>query len=83
MQQLIIIILTAYFFALNFITINAHPQTIKKILKINHTRRLKPIDCIYCLSCWTALGLYFVPEQVVNCLFVFFTTGIVAHIMTK
>lgn len=83
MQQLIIIILTAYFFALNFVVINQIPKTIKKILKIHHTKRLKPIDCVYCLSCWSALVLYFAPEQMVNCLFVFFTAGILSHILTK
>jgi hypothetical protein len=78
-MQLIINILAAYFFAYNFVIINEFVKTIKKIFKINHTTRLKPIDCVYCLSCWTSLVLFCSPDIAANLMFVFFGTGYLAY----
>lgn len=51
---------------------------IKKTLKIHHTRRLKPIDCVNCLTVWIAVAMWLIPFHWAQFLAVIFTAGFIS-----
>ncbi len=51
---------TAYY----FIQVAQFPMRIKRILKLNPTQRIKPFDCVQCLSVWLTVAFYFLPGGV-------------------
>ena len=53
-------------------------MAIKRVLKLPPEKRMKPIDCVQCLSVWFALILYFLPIQVSACLAVSFGAGFIS-----
>lgn len=53
-------------------------NSIKRFLKIHHTRRLKPIDCVNCLTVWIAVVMWFMPVEWVQFLSVIFTAGFIS-----
>jgi len=59
---MILNILGAILFSYYFIAIAGIPNAIKRILKMKAGARLKPIDCMTCLSAWTSLFLFFSPD---------------------
>lgn len=73
---MIIKILAAFLSAYYFVNVAGFPMVIKRILK--RPGRLKPFDCVTCLSVWVAAGLYFAPQEISNFLFIIFSTGFIA-----
>ena len=67
--------IAAYFFAYYFVNIFDGAILIKRIFKINPTKRLKPFDCVQCLSVWSALLFLFLPCELVQCIAVLFGAG--------
>lgn len=62
--------LAAFLFAYYFVTVAGIPSAIKRA--IGHPGRLKPWDCVSCLSVWVCLILLCVPREVsviIACLF--------------
>jgi hypothetical protein len=59
---MILNILAAILFSYYFIAIAGIPQAVKRIFKMKAGARLKPFDCMTCLSAWTALVLFFCPD---------------------
>jgi hypothetical protein len=41
-------------------------------------QRVKPFDCVQCLSVWFALGLYFLPIELSNALALIFGAGFIS-----
>jgi hypothetical protein len=62
---------TAAMFAFFFIDVLRVPERIKILYR-------KPFTCNLCLSFWTALLLWIVPESIVNILFTGFAASILA-----
>ena len=51
------------------------PVAIKKGFKMIPGSRIKPFDCVTCLSAWVAIVLYFLPMEVSEFIFVMFGAG--------
>ena len=75
---MIVKILSAIFFAYYFINIAGIPNKIKQILKFKPGQRLKPFDCIYCLSAWSGLALFFLPDAISEATLIMFVSGYIA-----
>ena len=69
------IILAAFFFAYYFVEVARIIYVIKKVWKIPFEKRMKPFDCVTCLSVWTAVLLYFLPIDVSQFICVIFAAG--------
>ena len=67
---------TAAMFAFFFIDVLRVPQRVKILYR-------KPFNCNLCLSFWSALLLWLVPESIVNILFTGFAASILAIWGTK
>jgi hypothetical protein len=62
---------TAAMFAFFFIDVLRIPERVKILYR-------KPFNCNLCLSFWSALLLWLVPESIVNILFTCFAASILA-----
>jgi len=74
-MELIIKLCSAFFFAYYFVEIALIPSAIKKGFKMKPGTRIKPFDCVSCLSVWTACVLYFVPLEVSKFMLLMFGAG--------
>jgi len=63
----------AFFFAYYFVNVAGVHMIIKRMIK--RDGRLKPFDCVNCLSVWIALLLFFMPINVSECIFIAFGAG--------
>ena len=70
-----ITVLAAFFTAYYFVNVAMFPMRLKRALKYAPGKRLKPIDCVQCLSVWIAVVLYFLPVNISQALFIFFGAG--------
>lgn len=57
-------ILAAFFFAYYFVNVAKIAYIIKKVWGIPFEKRMKPFDCVTCLSVWVAVLLYFLPAEI-------------------
>lgn len=75
----LIIIVASISFSYYFINIAGIPFWIKR--KLNYTRwqRLKPLDCLTCLSVWIAVILFFMPAIAPEFIATIFLSGIIAN----
>ena len=69
------IILAAFFFAYYFVEVARIIYVIKKVWKIPFEKRMKPFDCVTCLSVWTAVVLYFLPIEISQFICIIFAAG--------
>jgi hypothetical protein len=60
---------TAYYF------VNVFIPPVKRVLKILPGKRIKPFDCVQCLSVWIAIILYFLPIELSQAMAVIFGAG--------
>jgi hypothetical protein len=72
---MILNILAAVLFSYYFIAIAGIPSHAKRLLKLKAGARLKPFDCMTCLSAWTGLALYFAPDTITYVFVVMFGSG--------
>jgi hypothetical protein len=79
MKQLVLIVLASFVFSYYFVNIAGIPAWIKKKLKFPWGKRLKPIDCVTCLSVWMAVVFFFCPVIVVKFIAIIFTAGYVGY----
>lgn len=63
---------TAYYF------VNVAMPPLKRAFKILPGKRIKPFDCVQCLSVWLALVLYFAPHDIAQVLAVIFGAGFIS-----
>jgi hypothetical protein len=73
------IIVASISFAYYFIEIAGIPQAIKRKLNYGRFQRLKPFDCLTCLSVWVAVFLFFCPILTSQFLATIFISGIIAN----
>ncbi len=74
-MELIIKLCSAFFFAYYFVEIALIPSAIKKGFKMMPGTRIKPFDCVTCLSAWVGCGLYFLPIEISQFFLVMFGAG--------
>lgn len=74
-MELIIKLCSAFFFAYYFVNIALIPSKIKTIFKMRIGFRMKPFDCVTCLSAWTGCALYFMPIEISQFMLVMFGAG--------
>jgi hypothetical protein len=73
------IIIASISFAYYFIEIAGIPHAIKRKLNYGRFQRLKPLDCLTCLSVWVAVFLFFCPILTSQFLATIFISGIIAN----
>jgi len=64
---------TAYY----FVNVLQAPMRIKRALRLNPVKRIKPFDCVQCLSVWLTVALFFLPFEVSQFLAVAFGAGFI------
>ena len=72
-------ILGAFFFAYYFVNVAGIPSAIKKGFGMMPHQRIKPFDCVTCLSVWSAVVLYLLPTGVSEFLLVCFGAGFIGQ----
>ena len=75
MNELIWIPLGAWLFAYYFVNVAGIPSAFKKGFSMMPHQRIKPFDCVTCLSVWSAVGLYLLPIEITYFLIVAFGAG--------
>ena len=70
-------LLAAFLFAYYFVNVAMLANFIKKYLKFPPYKRLKPLDCVTCLSVWFACVLYFLPIEVSQFITIAFGAGFI------
>jgi hypothetical protein len=74
-----IVFLASFLFSYYFVNVAGIPSAIKKGFKFPIGKRLKPFDCVTCLSVWIAVILWFVPEVYVNFIATIFAAGFIGN----
>jgi len=67
--------LAAFFFAYYFVNVAKIVYVIKKVWAIPFEKRIKPFDCVTCLSVWCAVVLFFLPQEVSIFIAIIFGSG--------
>lgn len=78
-QSYYLIPISAFLFAYYFVNVAGIPSAIKKGFGMMPHQRIKPFDCVTCLSVWTGLFLYFMPPELSNFFFVLFGAGFIGQ----
>jgi hypothetical protein len=78
-----IAVIAAFCFSYYFVAVAQMPMAIKKIFKIHPAKRIKPIDCVQCLSVWMAVFFYFLPAEVTQFVAVVFLSGFIGSKINK
>jgi hypothetical protein len=80
MTELIIRSLSGFLFAYYFVTIAGIPNAIKKGFKYPPYKRMKPFDCVTCLSVWSSLAInLLLPYFVIKIIFYIFLSGFIGN----
>ena len=72
-------VLAAFFLAYYFVNVAKITYIIKKIWAIPFERRMKPFDCVTCLSVWLAIVLFFLPQEVSIFIAIIFGAGFIGQ----
>ena len=75
----LIIIVASISFSYYFINITGIPSAIKFRLNFTRFQRLRPFDCLTCLSVWVAVILFFMPTIASEFIATIFLSGIIAN----
>lgn len=70
-----VIPLAAFLFSYYFVNVAGFPAAIKKGFNFAPGKRLKPLDCVTCLSVWVSVILLLLPLEVSNVTAVLFGAG--------
>ena len=80
MTELIYRSLSGFLFAYYFVTIAGFPMAIKKGFKLPPYKRLKPFDCVTCLSVWSSLAFnLLLPYFAIQLIFWIFLAGFIGN----
>ena len=74
---MLIICLAGFCTAYYFVNILQAPMRIKRVLKLDTVKRIKPFDCVQCFSVWLAIAFYFLPIEVAQFFAVIFAAGFI------
>jgi hypothetical protein len=70
-----IITIAAFTFAYYFVKVLDGAMILKRIFRLNPNKRLKPFDCVQCLTVWSALLFYYMPIELIQVIAVIFGAG--------
>lgn len=70
-----IIPLAAFLFAYYFVNVAGIPSAVKKGFGMKPHQRIKPFDCVTCLSVWISVTLFFLPIELSQFLAIAFGAG--------
>jgi hypothetical protein len=73
-----IIPIAAFTFAYYFINVFNGHIILKRIFKIPLVKRLRPFDCVQCLTVWSALLFTLLPIHTVETIAVIFAAGFIS-----
>jgi len=76
---MIITLFAGFFFAYYFVNVAKIVYVIKKVWDIPHHQRIKPFDCVTCLSVWASAVLYFLPGEFSQFTLVIFGAGFIGQ----
>ena len=68
-------ILAGFLFSYYFVNVAGIPNAIKKGFSMKTHQRIKPFDCVTCLSVWSSVCFYFLPTQLVEFICIIFAAG--------
>jgi len=68
-------ILAGFLFSYYFVNIAGIPSAFKKGFGLMPHNRIKPFDCVTCLSVWSAVCFYLLPSEVSNFVVIIFGAG--------
>ena len=71
--------LAAFLFSYYFVNVAGIPSAIKKGFNMMPHQRLKPFDCVTCLSVWSAVVMFYLPTEITNFIFVIFSAGFIGQ----
>ena len=69
-------VIAAFCTAYYFVNVAGFHMNLKRALKM--PGRLKPFDCVQCLSVWFAVAFYFLPLPITQFFAIIFLTGFIA-----
>jgi len=67
--------LAGFLFAYYFVNVAGIPSAIKKGFSMMPHQRIKPFDCVTCLSVWSAVAFYLLPIEVSYFVAIIFGAG--------
>jgi len=70
-------IIAAFCTAYYFINVAGFHMNIKRAFK--RQGRIKPFDCVQCISVWLAVVFYFLPDPITKFFAIIFLTGFIAQ----
>ena len=73
-----VIAIAAFCLAYYIVNVVQLSMAIKRTSELDPHKRMKPIDCVQCLSVWLAVVLYFLPIEISQCLAVIFGAGFIS-----
>lgn len=74
-----IIVIASFLFAYYFVNVAGIHFALKRLLNLKPHQRLKPLDCVTCLSVWMAVVFYFIPYEYVQFIAIIFSAGFVGY----
>lgn len=72
-----VITIASFCFAYYFVHVLQAPMRIKRVLKLPPAKRIKPFDCVQCLSVWVAVIIFFLPVEVSQIMAAAFGAGFI------
>lgn len=72
-------VLASFLFSYYFVVIAGFPNAIKKGFGIKPFQRIKPVDCVTCLSVWIAVILYFLNIEISIFMATIFGAGFIGY----
>jgi hypothetical protein len=72
---MLVITIAAYCTAYYIVNVVQLHMAIKRAWKLDPAKRIKPIDCVQCLSVWMAVALFFLPVEIAQFMAVCFGAG--------
>jgi hypothetical protein len=78
-MNIIITIFAAVMFSYYFVEVIGVHKVIKRFYNFAPGRRLKPLDCVQCLSVWVCLVLLMIPNEVSVWVAAMFTAGYIGR----
>lgn len=75
----LITVIAAVTFSYYFVEVLAIHKVIKRFYNYAHGKRLKPLDCVQCLSVWVCILLLMLPDVFTYCTATLFTAGYIGR----